>query len=121
SDKPLTGRAIADNVRKLVGGSVLVSFGDSNFIKTARDALGIGSTIDMKGVSGPLDYDEDGNIEADIIGFDFFEDMDNTFDFLPARVWPLALIDPETGDGTWCCLGDGCGSANDCGIPPIGN
>ncbi len=70
----ITGPRIAASMPKLVDkGAEEISFGDSvqlQFVTRAREALAAGGTVDLKGVSGDLDFDtSSGEVRTDIIGW----------------------------------------------------
>ena len=72
----VTGAAIASKVAKLVDSNgPKVSFGDVDgtellFIKEAHNALVSGGTVDLKGVSGELDFDlTTGEVRTNVIGW----------------------------------------------------
>lgn len=65
SSEVVTGRSIADGVRKLVGGATKIDVGPSG-INDAFQRLSAGQTIDLNGASSPLDFDEAGESPADI-------------------------------------------------------
>lgn len=108
----VTGAAIAGNVGKLVGGNgPKVSFGDVDgtellFIKKAHNALVSGGTVDLKGVSGELNFDlTTGEVRTNVIGWGLEpKDMMNpTVPVLtPLRVYVLDPVPSEVG--TWMNL-----------------
>ncbi|HEY0136805.1 MAG TPA: hypothetical protein VGB85_22135, partial [Nannocystis sp.] len=110
--EPVTGAAIAGNIGKLVGGNgPKVSFGDVDgtdllFIKKAHNALVSGGTVDLKGVSGELNFDlTTGEVRTNVIGWGLEpKDMMNpTVPVLaPARVYVLDPVPSEVG--TWMNL-----------------
>jgi branched-chain amino acid transport system substrate-binding protein len=53
---PITGRSLASAIPKLVGSGQAISVG-SNDLNQALSALSGGGTINLNGVSGPLDFD----------------------------------------------------------------
>ncbi len=73
-NQDITGARIAAAMPRLVDkGAQEVSFGDSvqlQFVTTARDILASGGSVDLKGVSGDLDFDTTtGEVRTNIIGW----------------------------------------------------
>ncbi|CAN5677181.1 hypothetical protein BH09MYX1_BH09MYX1_35680 [soil metagenome] len=65
---PVTGKSIADAMKKMVGGTKLDLIPDN--IKTAFNILGAGTALDVNGASGPLDFDLAAHeAESDIVVF----------------------------------------------------
>lgn len=104
-DMPITGADIASGIAKLVDkdAGTLVSFGDDNFISTARTVLGNGMTVDLVGVSSQLDYDvETRELRMDYIGWGLTENG-GEYELLPERIY--LLNEAPAVDGTWVDLG----------------
>ncbi len=108
ADQPITGSNIAAQMPKLVdkaGTAVSFSGTGTTFIKTAVNALSIGGTVDLKGVSGELDFDlETGEVRTNLIGWETAAiGGDVTKPTLaPQRMYVLDPAPAETG--TWMDL-----------------
>lgn len=107
----ITGAAIRDNITKLQDPmGTKVSFGDVNgldltFIKTAHNALVNGNTVDLKGVSGELEFDlVTGEVRTDVIGWGLVPKMGdpNTPVLTPLQIY--VLQDPPSEMGMWVDL-----------------
>ncbi len=100
---PITGPNIAAQMGKLVDpAGTFVSFGDDMFITQAVNALTVGGTVDLKGVSGELDFDlATGEVRTGLYGFECIPlNNDVTKPALnPERIYMLNAV-PAT-DGTW--------------------
>ena len=103
---PVTGSGIAANVSKLVdGGGPKVSFGDVDgtellFIQKAHNALISGGTVDLKGVSGELDFDLTiGEVRTNVIGWGLKpkDGMPTIPVLTPLRVYVLDPVPAEIG------------------------
>jgi ABC-type branched-subunit amino acid transport system substrate-binding protein len=70
ADDPITGPAIAANIAKLVDpNGTEIDFGQQGFIDDAVAALSA-TTVDLKGISGPLDFDlETGDVRTNFEGW----------------------------------------------------
>ncbi len=105
AETPLTGSAVASGMASLsdaMGTPVSFSGAGLTFIQTARNELAAGSTVDLQGVSGALDWDPDnGELRANILGWDLTGDPDDPV-VQPTRVYVLNE-EPMT-DGTWVDL-----------------
>lgn len=69
-DEPLTGVSIRAAMGRMSDpAGTAVSFGDppATFVKAAIAALQAGKTINLEGISGPLDYRNDGSICGDMV------------------------------------------------------
>jgi len=108
---PVTGAGIAKNVEKLVDGDgTKVSFGDVDgtellFIQKARNALISGGTVDLRGVSGELDFDLTiGEVRTNVIGWGLVpkDGMPTVPVLTPLRVYVLDPVPAEIG--TWMDL-----------------
>jgi len=108
---PITGAAIAKNMAKLVDKKgEAVSFGDVDgtelvFIEKAHNALVTNGTVDLKGVSGALDFDlTTGEVRTNVVGWGLEPDeMDPNVPVLtPKRIYVLGPPPAETG--TWMDL-----------------
>ncbi|MCA9686192.1 MAG: ABC transporter substrate-binding protein [Myxococcales bacterium] len=106
---PITGANIAAQMSKLVDpGGTFISFGpdiDTTFIKTAVNTLSTGGTVDLKGVSGELDFNLDtGELRTNYLGWEptpINANLDNPT-IAPKRLY---LLNPEPAtDGTWMDL-----------------
>lgn len=80
--EPIDGKSIAAAIAKLVDKQgTVVSFGEVmgislTFIKKARNALVTGGTVDLKGVSGALDFDlASGEVRVNLLGWGIDPDM----------------------------------------------
>ncbi|MEZ4454537.1 MAG: ABC transporter substrate-binding protein [Nannocystaceae bacterium] len=107
-DEAITGAKIAAGMTSLVDkAGVKVSFGgnDVAFIKTARDTLVAGATVDLEGVSGPLDFDlATGEVRANLIGWDLVA-KDGTTDVPVIHQDQIYILNPEPSvDGVWMDL-----------------
>ena len=110
-DDPITGAAIAANMARMVDKKgTVVSFGDVDginltFIETAHNALVTDKNIDLKGVSGELDFDlTTGEVRTDVVGWGLVpKDMMPDVPVLtPKRLYVLNPAPAETG--TWVDL-----------------
>lgn len=107
-DGGISGAAIAEAMPRLVDkGGTQVSFGGAGlgFIQTAIDTLGGGGNIDLKGVSGELDFDvTTGEVRTDLIGWDLLPRSSNPDDpvLTPARIY--TLDPPPANGGSWSDL-----------------
>ncbi|MDC0719845.1 ABC transporter substrate-binding protein [Nannocystis bainbridge] len=108
----VTGKGVAAAIAKLVDKEegTAVSFGEVmglslTFIKKARDILVTGGTVDLKGVSGALDFDlATGEVRVNLLGWGIDEDMGMPgFGVLdPKRMYVLAP--PPSTEGMWVDL-----------------
>jgi hypothetical protein len=103
---PITGANIAAQMSKLVDpAGTVVDFGDLMFISQAVNVLSVGGTVDLKGVSGELDFDlEIGEVRTNLLGWETIplgNDV-KTPALNPERIYVLNP-DPAT-DGTWMGL-----------------
>jgi hypothetical protein len=107
----ITGAAIAANMARMVDKEgTVVSFGDVDginltFIETAHNALVTDKNIDLKGVSGELDFDlTTGEVRTDVVGWGLVpKDMMPDVPVLtPKRLYVLNPAPAETG--TWVDL-----------------
>jgi branched-chain amino acid transport system substrate-binding protein len=110
-DQEITGKTIAASIAELVDETgTPVSFGDVDgvtltFIKKARNVLVTGGTVDLKGVSGELDFDlVPGEVRTNLIGWGLTpDDVDPSVGVLdPQRIYLLKAA-PST-EGTWMDL-----------------
>jgi hypothetical protein len=113
SDQPITGSAIAAGMASLNDpAGVSISFGDqvAVFVQAARNALAAGGTVDLRGVSGALDWDPgNGEIRADVLGWR----LGGSPDMPVLEPYCLYLLDPPPAeDGIWLNVGTG--------MPPCG-
>lgn len=71
-DGEITGTNIAAQMGKLIDpAGTSVNFGNDMFITTAVNALSVGGTVDLKGVSGELDFDlATGEVQTDFLGWE---------------------------------------------------
>lgn len=103
---PITGANIAAQMGKLVdSGGTVVDFGNDMFVTSAVNALSVGGTVDLKGVSGELDFDlELGEVRTGLLNWEVIPLMgDVTKPALnPERVYSLNA-EPAT-DGMWADL-----------------
>ncbi len=71
---PITGKAISDAMKKMVGGTKTDLTPDS--IKNAFQVLGTGNALDVNGASGPLDFDlAQHEAQSDIVVFCISKDV----------------------------------------------
>lgn len=108
---PITGKNIATAIAKLVDKQgTAVSFGEVmgvslTFIKKARNVLVTGGTVDLKGVSGALDFDlVPGEVRVNLLGWGIDADMGmpdvGVLD--PKRMYVLGA--PPSTEGMWVDL-----------------
>ncbi len=105
-DGNIDGLDIARAMPKLVdpSGAAVPFSGGLQFIATARDALVSGQSIDVDGVSGPLDFDlVTGEVRTDLLGWDVVPRSGTTTEptLVPRRVY---LLDDATPTGAWAEL-----------------
>lgn len=110
-DQDITGKTIAASIAELVDkAGTAVTFGDVDgvtltFIKKARNVLVTGGTVDLKGVSGELDFDlTAGEVRTNLIGWGLEpDDVDPNVGVLaPRRIYVLKPA-PAT-EGVWMDL-----------------
>lgn len=104
-DVPLTGDAIASGMAALAdaaGTTISFSGAGLTFIQTARNELAAGSTVDLQGVSGALDWDpENGELRSNILGWDLAGTPDDPL----LSVGRLYVLEPDPAtDGAWVDL-----------------
>ncbi|MBL4685383.1 MAG: ABC transporter substrate-binding protein [Nannocystaceae bacterium] len=104
-DVALTGDLIANGMAALAdpqGTTISFSGAGLTFIQTARNELAAGSTVDLQGVSGALDWDpENGELRSNILGWDLAGTPDDPL----LSVGRLYVLEPEPAtDGTWVDL-----------------
>ncbi len=70
-DDPITGAAIAEQMGKLIDpDGIDIDFGSMGFIQAAVNALSVGNTVDLFGISGPLEFDpETGDVRTNLEGW----------------------------------------------------
>lgn len=109
--EPITGATIAANMARMVDKKgTVVSFGDVDgttltFIATAHSALVTNKTIDLKGVSGELDFDlTTGEVRTNVVGWGLVpkDGMPDVPVLTPKRLYVLNPPPAETG--TWVDL-----------------
>ncbi|MBC8070584.1 MAG: ABC transporter substrate-binding protein [Deltaproteobacteria bacterium] len=97
----VTGTAIAAGMPALVDGDTFISFSgsDLSFIDEARNALAVGGTVDLQGVSGELQWDlETGDVRAGVWGWELLGESDDPVS-APTRIY---CLNPEPAtDGAW--------------------
>lgn len=107
----ITGATIAKNMARLVDKKgTVVSFGDVDgttltFIETAHNALITNKNLDLKGVSGELDFDlTTGEVRTDVVGWGLVpkDGMPDVPVLTPKRLYKLNPPPAETG--TWIDL-----------------
>lgn len=109
--EPVTGAGVAAAIAKLADkGGTPVSFGEVSgieltFIKKTRDILADAGTVDLKGVSGALDFDlEAGEVRVNMLGWGLDPDMGKpevgVLD--PKRMY--VLEPPPSTEGMWVDL-----------------
>jgi len=105
ADQPITGAGIAAGMPALNDSTGMpLSFGGSglDFVLTARNALVSGRTLDVQGVSGALDWENDnGELRADLIGWGLGGTSDAP-QLVPQRIY--TLNDRPATDGQWAEL-----------------
>jgi len=103
----ITGATIAKNMARLVDKKgTAVSFGDVDgttltFIETAHNALITNKNVDLKGVSGELDFDlTTGEVRTDVVGWGLVpkDGMPDVPVLTPKRLYVLKPPPAETGD-----------------------
>ncbi|MCA9688603.1 MAG: ABC transporter substrate-binding protein [Nannocystaceae bacterium] len=106
-DAAITGRGIRDGMPRLIEGDE-VSFGSDqiglSFIPEARNALAQGQSVDLRGVSGELDFQiETGEVRTNLIHWGLVETtMGNPADVeLEARCLYVLDPDPASVTGAW--------------------
>lgn len=105
---PITGAAMAEAMPKLVDkGGTVVSFGGAGlgFISQAVEVLSSGGTVDLKGVSGELDFDvTTGEVRTNLIGWGLQPRPGTTAAPLltPERLYTLDA--PPANGGMWSDL-----------------
>ena len=104
----ITGARIAEGMARLVDANAAeISFGDDavnlSFIKDARNTLEQGGSVNLKGVSGELDFQLDtGEVRVDLINWHLVER--NPGDYTDALLDPqrVYLLNPAPAeDGQW--------------------
>ncbi len=104
---PIDGAAIAKNMARLVDKKgTPVSFGDVDgtkltFIEKAHNALITKLSVDLKGVSGELDFDlTTGEVRTDVVGWGLVpkDGMPDVPVLTPKRIYKLKPPPAETGD-----------------------
>lgn len=102
----ITGAAIAANMARLVDKKgTPVSFGEVDgiklsFIEKAHNALVTNQNVDLKGVSGELDFDlTTGEVRTDVVGWGLVpkDGMPDTAVLTPKRLYKLLPAPAETG------------------------
>jgi branched-chain amino acid transport system substrate-binding protein len=108
---PITGAAIRDSVARLVDkDGTMVSFGeidglDLTFIDKAHNALTSGQSVDLKGVSGELDFDlVTGEVRTNVVGWGLVpkQNMPEVPVLTPLRLY--VLNPPPAEVGMWVDL-----------------
>lgn len=102
-----TGHQIADAMKKLVdaNGTYVPFSGDLSFVSTARDVLAQGGTVDLQGVTGPLDFDlQTGEVRTNLIRWALVPKAgtNNVPVLTPVGVYVLGP--PPAHTGTWMDL-----------------
>ena len=104
-DDPLTGAALASAMPRLMDPSgTFVSFSGSalDFISEARNALVVdGGSVDLRGVSGELLWDDAGDIRTNLLGWDLLDNAGSPL-LTPTRTYILNEAPAE--DGAWIDL-----------------
>jgi len=107
----ITGATIAKNMARLVDKKgTVVSFGDVDgttltFIETAHSALITNKNVDLKGVSGELDFDlTTGEVRTDVVGWGLVP-KDGMPDVPVLTAKRLYMLNPPPAEtGTWVDL-----------------
>lgn len=101
-----SGTEIAQSIARLADeAGTQVSFGEGlSFITTVQEALAAGGSVDLRGMSGELDFDlESGNLRRELTGFDVEPISGSTQPKLTAR--RRYELDPAPAvTGTWVDL-----------------
>ncbi len=101
--EPITGANIAAQMGKLVDpNGTFINFEGTTFIKTAVNALSVGNTVNLQGVSGGLEFDlETGDVRTDLLGWEAEPIGGNLSQptIAPQRIYMLNA-EPAT-DGMW--------------------
>jgi ABC-type branched-subunit amino acid transport system substrate-binding protein len=103
----ITGTNMAAQMSRLVDadGTFINFSGGTSFISTAVNALSTGGSVDLQGVSGPLDFDvETGDVRTNLLGWEAAPIGGNlsTPTLAPQRMY---VLDPEPAtDGNWVDL-----------------
>jgi hypothetical protein len=104
-DEAVTGARIADAMPRLMApGSAVVSFSGATlaFVSQARNALVVeDGSVDLRGVSGELLWDGEGDIRTDLLGWDL---VDNAGQPLLAATRTYLLDPAPAEDGAWSDL-----------------
>jgi len=105
--EPITGAKLATTMTRLVDKDAdEISFGDSvdlNFVTRARDILASGGTVDLKGVSGDLDFETTtGEIRTNVIGWQL-SPVDDDFGNPLLTMAREFVLEPDPGStqGQW--------------------
>jgi len=106
-DAEISGADISAGIARLVDkGGTAVSYGsDLGFIKTTVDTLAVGQNVDLRGVSGELDFDlSTGEVRTNIVGWDLTKRVgtEDIASLTPARIY--ALDEPPSTNGVWAPL-----------------
>jgi hypothetical protein len=101
----VTGAAIADAMPRLMdpdGSFVSFSGATLAFISQARNALVVANgSVDLRGVSGELLWDDEGDIRTDLLGWDL---LDNAGSPLLAATRTYLLDAAPAEGGAWSDL-----------------
>jgi ABC-type branched-subunit amino acid transport system substrate-binding protein len=92
----ITGRAMADAIGPRLTdkseSATVISAGDSTFLSEGINVLSGGENIDFVGVSSDLDFDENGDVVSDYLGFvNLYNPQASAWELAPVRSYPLAL------------------------------
>jgi len=103
-DEQITGRSVGNLISsgRLQEGDE-IQLNQANKIATAKGGLRNGGTVDLVGVSGPLDFDDRGEVRPNYVGTDTGVDFDQiaeqrTFDIVPTRQW---VVEESSVAGNW--------------------
>jgi hypothetical protein len=101
--EPITGANIAAQMPRLVDkDGTFINFMGTAFISQAVNALSTGGSVDLQGVSGPLDFDlETGDVRTNLLGWESepIGGNVNAPTIVPRRIY---MLNPEPAtDGNW--------------------
>lgn len=98
----ITPTSIAQGIARLIDQDAqeIQFFVTTNFASEARKALIQGNNVNLRGVSGDLDFDLDtGSIYSRYYGWEIREDPINGFIIVPKRIYTFS--NPPELDGSW--------------------
>ena len=107
TEKKLDGVEIARAMPRLVDeAGTRVSFGEGlGFVRSARDVLAQGGSVDLRGVSGELDFDlVTGDVRTDLVGWGVVPRSGDANAPLLTMLRMYLLDPPPASGGTWVDL-----------------